>query len=179
MEKLEEGVISLLLVMMTLLVFVEVVMRFVFNSGVLWIQELTLLAAAWFVMLGASYGVKVGAHIGVDVVVRLLKPEQRRIVSIIAVLLCLFYCGLLFVGSWAYIAKMYQIGIELDDLVFPKWIAHSVLLVGFGLLAVRFLELLWKIIKGEMDGFKLSDEAEEVLKEYRDRTSDDNGEDFR
>jgi C4-dicarboxylate transporter DctQ subunit len=45
-DRLEEGVISLLLVGMTLLVFYEVVLRFVFNTGHGWIQEVTLLISA-------------------------------------------------------------------------------------------------------------------------------------
>ena len=39
---LEEGIISLLLICMTLLVFMEVVLRFGFNIGFLWVEELTL-----------------------------------------------------------------------------------------------------------------------------------------
>lgn len=173
--RLEEGVISLLLVIMTLMVFVEVVMRFGFNSGFLWIQELTLLVSGWFVLLGASYGVRVGAHIGVDAFVKLLRPEIRRIVSIMAVLLCLGYCGLLFAGSWVYVSKMYKIGIELQDMEVQKWLAHSILVIGFGLLAYRFLELLWKMIKGEEIGFHLVDEAREALEEAGIETSEDGG----
>ncbi|MEH6404558.1 MAG: TRAP transporter small permease [Sneathiella sp.] len=164
-QRIEEGLISLLLVTMTLLVFVEVVLRFGFNSGFLWMQEVTLLVSAWFVLLGASYGVKVGAHIGVDAVVRLLNPKLRRWVSMLAVVLCLVYCGILLAGSWRYLDVMYQIGIELEDVVFPKWIAHSILIIGFGMLAIRFLELLWSMIKGETDSFHLADEAKDALEE--------------
>ncbi|MCG8490748.1 MAG: TRAP transporter small permease [Sneathiellales bacterium] len=174
-ERLEEGLISLLLVIMTLLVFLEVVMRFAFNSGFLWLQELTLLVSGWFVLLGASYGVRVGAHIGVDALVRLLKPETRRIVSIIAVLLCLVYCGLLFAGSWVYLEKMHLIELELEDMTILKWQAHSILVIGFGLLAFRFLELLWKMLKGEMDGFNLADEAKEALDELAHGEQDEKG----
>lgn len=171
--RLEEGVISLLLVTMTLLVFVEVILRFGFNTGFLWMQELTLLASAWFVLLGASYGVKSGAHIGVDAVVRLLPPKTKRIVSILAVLMCIAYCGLLFTGSWVYLSKIYSIGLELEDIVFPKWIAHSILVIGFGLLAFRFLELLWKMLKGEVDGFHLADEAKDALEDIVHVGTDD------
>lgn len=76
--KLEETFLSLLLVAMTLLVFVEVVMRFGFNTGIHWAQEMTLLLAAWFVLYGASYGIKVGAHIGVDVFVKMLPRNAHR-----------------------------------------------------------------------------------------------------
>jgi len=163
-NRIEETVLSLLLVAMTLLVFVEVVLRFGFNTGIHWAQEVTLLTSAWFVLFGASYGVKVGAHIGVDVLVKRLPRAARRVVGATAVLLCLFYCALFLIGSWDYLDLLYMIDTELEDLPVPRWMAMSILLIGFGLLVIRFLQLLWKIIRGEEEGFHLSDEAEESLR---------------
>jgi C4-dicarboxylate transporter DctQ subunit len=163
LNRAEEAIISLLLVSMTLLVFVEVVLRFGFNTGLLWAQELTLHISAWFVLFGASYGVKVGAHIGVDALVRLLPPGVRRVVGAAAVLLCLFYCGLFLYGSWIYLSKMRMIGIEMEDLPVQRWMAMSILLFGFGLLVLRFLELLWAILTGQAEGFRHTDEAKESM----------------
>ena len=163
LNRAEEAIISLLLVSMTLLVFVEVVLRFGFNTGLLWAQELTLHISAWFVLFGASYGVKVGAHIGVDAIVRLLPPAVRRMVGVAAVSLCLFYCGLFLYGSWIYLEKMHMIGIEMEDLPVPKWMAMSILLLGFSLLVLRFLQLLWDILTGRADGFRHADEAKESM----------------
>lgn len=188
-NKVEEGVISLLLVLMTLLVVMEVVLRFGFNTGLLWAQELTLHMSAWFVLFGASYGIKVGAHIGVDAVVRLLPDKVHRIVSVLAIGLCLLYCGLFLYGSWEYLAKMYVIGIGLEDVKFPRfllalmsedaawevlrvdaedpalpvWIAHGMLIVGFGFLVIRLLMLMWAVIVGKAVGFSFADEAKESM----------------
>ena len=122
----EEGFISFLLVAMTLLVFIEVVMRFVFNAGYLWVQELTLHINGWFVLFGASYGVKVGAHIGVDAITRLLTPAVRRLVTIGAVLLCLVYCFLFAYGAWVYLDKIYMIGLGMEDVRIPVSIAKHI-----------------------------------------------------
>lgn len=161
--KLEEGFLSVLLVSMTLLVFAEVVARFGFNAGIHWAQEVTLLLAAWFVLFGASYGVKVGAHIGVDVFVKLMPHNTHRFITLIAVVLCLIYCGLFLYGSWIYLSKMKMIGIELEDLPVPKWIPMSILVIGFVLLIVRFLQLGWKVITNQAEGFHFADEAEESM----------------
>ena len=165
LNRAEEGFIALLLVGMTLLVFVEVILRFGFDTGFLWMEELTLHISAWMVLFGASYGVKIGAHIGVDAVVKLLPSGVRRAVGLIAVALCLVYCGLFIYGSWVYLAKLLQIGIEMEDLPVPKWLAHSILMIGFGLLVLRFVELFWRILKGESEGFRHVDEAQEALRE--------------
>ncbi|WP_417227065.1 TRAP transporter small permease [Amphritea sp.] len=172
--QLEEAFLSLLLVAMTLLVFAEVVMRFGFNSGIHWAQELTLLMAAWFVLYGASYGVKVGSHIGVDVFVKLLPTKAQRFFTLLAIVLCLIYCGLFLYGSWIYLSKMKMIGIELEDMPVPKWLAMSILVIGFVMLIVRFLQLGWKVVTKEIDGFHFSDEAEdsmEIAKEIQELES--------
>lgn len=162
-NRLEEGFLCLLLVSMTLLVFAEVVARFGFNAGIHWAQEVTLLLSAWFVLFGASYGVKVGSHIGVDVFVKMLPRNVHRGVTMLAIALCLFYCCLFLYGSWIYLSKMKMIAIELEDLPIEKWIPMSVLVIGFVLLIVRFLNLFWNVITHKADGFHLADEAEESM----------------
>jgi len=159
----EEKIISLLLVMMVILVFIEVVMRFGFGSGFLWAQELTLLISAWFVLFGVSYGLKVGAHIGVDALVKILPHTWQRIVSSVAVGLCLVYCGMFLYGGWIYLAKMKKIGIELEDMEFPTWIAHSILFIGMAFLTLRLVQLLIRIIKGKANGFPHTGEVEESM----------------
>ncbi|MEG3637815.1 TRAP transporter small permease [Magnetococcus sp. PR-3] len=188
MARLEENALALLLISMTFLVFLEVVLRFVFNTGLEWAQEVTLHVSAWFVLFGASYGIKVGAHIGVDAVVRILKPEVRRIVSLVALALCLFYCALFLYGGWIYLAKMYKIGITMEDTrlaiglvemlsvnmqeflkldvedpLVPLWFAHAPIVVGFVLLVFRFLQLGINLWTGKADSFHFADEAKEVL----------------
>jgi C4-dicarboxylate transporter DctQ subunit len=163
LNRAEEAIIAFLLVAMTLLVFLEVVMRFGFSSGLLWAQELTLHISAWFVLFGVSYGLKVGAHIGVDAFIKTLPELGQRFFSVTAVALSLGYCGLFLYGSWIYLGKMKRIGIELEDLPVQTWIAHSILLIGLSFLSLRLLQLLWHIIKGDVTGFSHKSEAEESL----------------
>ncbi|OPX56375.1 C4-dicarboxylate transporter, DctQ subunit [Oceanospirillum multiglobuliferum] len=180
-HKLEENIVAFLLVAITLMVFMEVVMRFVFNSGVTWIQEATLYTSAWFVLFGASYGVRIGAHIGVDVLVKLLPDPLRRVAGLIAIALCFVYCALFLLGSWDYLELMYMIGIEMEDLPIPKWMALMIMPIGFVLLVIRFAELGWGILTGQKDGFHLADEgkesmhlAEELAKENANKDSSAN-----
>lgn len=162
-NRAEEAIICILLVLTTLLVFVDVVMRFGFNTGFMWSQELTLHMSGWFVLFGASYGLKVGSHIGMDAFVKLFPRTGRRILTSIAALLAISYCGLIFYGSWVYLAKMKMIGIDLEDLPVPTWIAHSILVIGFTFLIIRLLIILWSVITDKADGFKHADEAKESL----------------
>jgi len=167
-NRAEEAVICLLLALTTLLVFVDVVMRFGFNTGFMWTQELTLHMSAWFVLFGASYGIKAGSHIGVDAFVRLFSRGWRRLMTAVACLLALFYCSLVLYGSWIYLSKVKKIGIELEDLPIPAWLAHGMLLVGFSFLSLRIMILLWDVIRNREDGFRHADEARESMELVRE-----------
>lgn len=164
LDKLEELIVVVMLALMTLLTFLQVVMRYGFNAGFPWALELTTIFFAVMMFVGISYGVRVGAHIGVDALVKRLPSGLRRATSIVVVLLCLLYAGLIIYGSWVYVSKMKMIGVELDDLPIPIWVVRAILPFGYALLAFRFGQVLWALITGRSDSLHLGDEAADALK---------------
>jgi C4-dicarboxylate transporter DctQ subunit len=100
----EETAIAVILGVMTLMTFVNVVMRYGFGTSVVWGLEATLLLFAWLVLFGMSYAVKVTAHLGVDAVIGLLPRRGQRVLALLAVALSLLYAVLLMKGAWDYYA---------------------------------------------------------------------------
>ncbi|WP_300514015.1 TRAP transporter small permease, partial [Aliiroseovarius sp.] len=98
----EETVIAVLLGLMVMITFVNVVLRYVFNTSLIWGLEVTLILFAWLVLFGVSYGVKVTAHLGVDAVTNMMSPGARKVVALIAGALCIVYAFLLLKGAWDY-----------------------------------------------------------------------------
>lgn len=101
-NSLEQNIIAIILGVMTILTFVNVVLRYVFQSSLIWGLELTLALFAWLVLLGISHAVKINAHLGVDAVINLLPPTARRVLALFAGALCIFYAVLLLKGAWDY-----------------------------------------------------------------------------
>lgn len=163
--RLEEGAIALLLVFMTILTFVQVVLRYGFGTGILWGQEAVLYAFAWLVCLGLAYGIRARAHLGIDIVVKLMEPPTRRIVGLVAITACALFAGLMLYGSYVYIAKLYEVGVEAQDLPIERWLLGSIMPFGFVLLLVRLATEAWLILSGQADGFELADEAGDVLRD--------------
>lgn len=166
-ERLEEWLIAALLAIMTLITFVQVIARYVFNYSFVWALELATFVFGGLIFLGISYGVRVGAHIGVDALVKLLPAGVARVVAIIATLLCLLYAAIVFYGGWIYVGKMYEIGILAQDLPIPQWIPRAVMPLGFALLFLRMLGVLNDLLRGRRARL-LGDEAEEALKHRAD-----------
>ena len=80
--RLEEYIVAFLLAAMTLVTFVQVVARYVFNYSFVWAFELTTWLFAGMIFLGISYGIRVGAHVGVDALINIMPNHIARIITI-------------------------------------------------------------------------------------------------
>ncbi|MDF2466703.1 MAG: transporter small permease [Ramlibacter sp.] len=162
LEHLEEGLVIFLMAAMTLVTFMQVVARYVFNYSFVWALELTGVMFAWLIFIGMSYGVRVGAHIGVDIVVKSLGPRAARIVGSLAAALCIVYALIVTWGGYQYVSKMHDVGILMQDMPVQQWIPRLVIPLGFALLAFRFAQVLWRLATGQ-EAHMLVDEAKDAL----------------
>lgn len=101
-NSLEENTIAIILGLMTVITFVNVVLRYAFQSSLIWGLELVLALFAWLVLLGVSHAVKINAHLGVDALINLLPLSGRRVLALIAGAICILYTVLLLKGAWDY-----------------------------------------------------------------------------
>ena len=147
-DRIETLLMVLLLLAMTGVTFVQVVMRYVFNSGFPWALELTIYLFSALVLLGAGNLMKHNAHLGVSAFVQLFSAPVRKGMGLTAALACIVYAVLLAYGSWFYVQRMFQIGIATHDLHLPKWVPLSVLPIGLGIFALRSLQGGWMILTG-------------------------------
>ena len=161
-DRVEEGAIAFLLALMTLIAFGQVIARYVFDYSFVWALELVTFLFAWLIFLGMSYGVRVGSHIGVDALVNAFGPRGRRIAGTIAALCCIAYAVIGLYGSYNYVQAMHRIGTLAQDLPIPVWIPQLALPLGFALLALRFAEVLFRILRGS-EAKLLGDEAAAIL----------------
>jgi len=143
-NELEETAIAVLLAGMTLITFTNVILRYGFNTGLIWGLEATTFLFAWLVLFGISYAVKVTAHLGVDAILNMLPKKGRRTLGIIAAIVCVAYSFLLLKGAWDYWANFanlpqttgrwfptgfedmrrtsYRGWYEVIDIRFPEWL---------------------------------------------------------
>lgn len=114
----EETAIALILGLMTLITFVNVIFRYVFNSkfgfwledllgvdfpgSLIWGLEATSFLFAWLVLFGASYCVKITAHLGVDAMVNLFDKPGRWFLAVLSGICCIIYAALMMKGAWDY-----------------------------------------------------------------------------
>lgn len=103
-EKLLIRAINALIVVslatMLVMVFGNVVLRYVFNSGIAASEEAARILFVWMVFLGAIVAMRDHTHLGVDSFVGKLPPAVQKAVRGMVLLVMLYLCGLMLVGSW-------------------------------------------------------------------------------
>jgi C4-dicarboxylate transporter DctQ subunit len=99
-NELEETAIALILAAMTVITFINVVLRYGFNTGLDWGLHATAYLFAWLVIFGASYAMKTTANLGVDALVNLFPAHVRRALALFAGLVCVAFAALLVKGAW-------------------------------------------------------------------------------
>ena len=161
----EEAILCLLLVSLTALGCIDAMFRLT-GTVSLWMTDVLAWNAAWFVLLGASYGVRTGSHIGLTVLTdKIGNPTIKRFVSLIAVVICITYTLIFLYSSWQYVYTQYRIGFDMEDLPVKQWIPYAGLLIGFALLLIRFIVLAINILRGKTNGFSYADEAKESVEQ--------------
>ena len=93
--------LTLLIVMLT---FTVVILRYVFDIGSIAMQESISYLHAFVFMLGAAYTLKHEGHVRVDVFYRNMTPVKKAWVDLLGTLFLLFpVCLFIFFSSWDYV----------------------------------------------------------------------------
>jgi TRAP-type C4-dicarboxylate transport system permease small subunit len=85
---------------MSVFVFGNVVLRYVFNSGITWAEEASRYLFIWLIFLGAIVASRENAHLGMDTLVKMLSVKNRRRVFILSNILIAITMGLCADGAW-------------------------------------------------------------------------------
>jgi TRAP-type C4-dicarboxylate transport system permease small subunit len=88
------------MVVMVVLVFGNVVLRYGFNSGITMSEELSRWLLVWLTFFGAIVALRDHKHLGVDTLVQRLPPVLKRVCFVVSYLLMIFASYLLLNGSW-------------------------------------------------------------------------------
>lgn len=98
--RLTNTLMALCLGVMAVSVFVNVVLRYGFGSGVAASEELSRLLFVWMVFIGATAAYPVGEHMAFTSLVGLLKGRALMAMTVLIRLLVLLACVFLARGAW-------------------------------------------------------------------------------
>ena len=137
LERVEFLFLSGCMLIATLLLFVNVVLRYFFHSAIFWVEEVLRYLFVWITFIGAATCVRQKAHISLDTVVLVLPPRLQtpflRFGNLVVIALSFF----LTVYSTNFVLET-KAGGQVSSTMgtFPMYIIYSCLPIGFFLIGV-------------------------------------------
>ncbi len=167
LSKIDKFLMVVLASLATILAFINVVARYLFNSSFVWAGELVTYLFIWMTLFGASYGFEIGMHMSFDALVKALPPKLCKAVTIFSTLIVLVFLILLTVWGINLVKFDYMTGQVSIDLQIPFWIIYLAVPITMATASWRTFVKLIEIIK--TPGIELKkrgpaelEEAEEV-----------------
>ena len=96
---------------MVIVTFIVVIMRYVFDAGLIWVQESVVWMHAVVFMLGAAYTLHAEEHVRVDIFYRTMSERRRAWVDLVGVIVFLMpLCVFLAWASFDFVTQSWRIG---------------------------------------------------------------------
>lgn len=141
-ENLEKTILCIFLSIMVVVMGVQVVARYIFNSSLSWSEELSRYLFIWSAFLSLPYTIKNGIALKIDQLLTLFSEDGKRVINIIGhILMLVFFTFMLFKAT-----DVVQIAINSGQrspaLGLPMYLVQASSVVGFILAIVRVVQFL-------------------------------------
>ncbi len=158
-------VLCVVLIAMTAMVFGNVVLRYVFNSGISVSEELSRWLLVWLTFVGAVIALNDGGHLGTEVVMSRLPNPLKRVAMVVGLLMMLYATWLLLAGSLTQTEINMRVMGSASGIPVGVMHAAGVFFGGSGI--VILLHKLWVALTGDISSPELlmvkgSEDAEQV-----------------
>ncbi len=157
-EHLEEYLASLLFIAFSTLMFVNVVMRYVFQEALPWASEMTLLLFIWFVWFAIPFATKLDSHAKVTFVQDWLPLRLKAALNIflslvtVALFILIIDAAIKFLGHNAVQGKT---GLLIP---YPMWVFYIPAPIGLALTIYRIMRNIPKELSALVNSSVISKE---------------------
>lgn len=167
MKKLDD-ILSLientLIVVLTLaglaMAFLQVILRYVFNTGIHWLEAGLVTALIWAMLLGSVRAVRDGLHPRVDLLPLIVPPKVRALLNFISLGITFLLVGYFFLDSIYYASFIDTINVLHPEFGFKQLYPFLIIPIVTALMTLRYAMLAW--------GLWFNPSAEDIEENYRE-----------
>ena len=148
LDKFEEIVLMVGLILMGLAVALQIFMRYLFNMPLVWSEEFARYIFVWISFIGASYGVRQGAHISMEFFFNKLGLRMRKRVAVSTNILSIAAFAYLIPTAISFTRAQHPIASSAMDIPM-SWLFAAVP-IGCALICFRLVINTVHIVKGSL-----------------------------
>lgn len=148
-KNLEENVMLVFILVMTVLTLVGWVMKFIAKDSVAGINMLAQYAYAWVTMLAFGYSAKTHLFMKLDVITAHYPEKVQKTLNLVMDVICFLCCAALLVLGVQALGRVLASGELNDKIAVPLAVVYAAPVAGFGLAVIRYLGLAFQVLAGK------------------------------
>ncbi len=138
-------IVTILLGLDILSIFFEVINRYIFGSSMAVMEELPRLFIPFMVFPMMGVLLKLKKHISVDVLPDKLTGKKRSMLMVVVYSIVLAISVQFSIAGIISVSYYYDMGFEtVTEIIFKYWVIYLAFPIGFGLLMLVAVEMLWQ-----------------------------------
>ncbi|MCQ2508596.1 MAG: TRAP transporter small permease [Dorea sp.] len=155
LEKIEKFVSCVCVIVMAILVFVNVIARYIFNNSLAFSDEMSTYLFVLMSFMGTAIAARRGAHLGLSILTDKVSSKTRMYINVFSYIVASLFCFLIVIFGVLMVMSQYQLGQETAAMQWPEWIYGAFVPVGATFAMIAFLQSIPKFIndyKEEQEG---------------------------
>lgn len=146
-DNLEEFMIIPLIFAMSIIIFIQVIMRYVFENSLTWSEELARYLFVWLVYFSVSFTARRQKHIRIDAAINLYPKKMRPYIEILSEIIVLAFSIFIAVTGVTVYHKITWSGQMSPAIGLPMQIVYAAPMIGMALTAIRQIQCILQKVK--------------------------------
>jgi len=150
LNRIEEFFISVTLLFVTLLLFINVFTRYCFGYSLKWAEELTRYLLIWVTFVGSSVCVSKQKHVGIDVLLTKCPIGMRWIIKLVIAIIGLLFSIVLTVYGWKITSSVILSKQLSPAMMLPMYLVYISIPIGGFLMVIKYFQIILAYLRNVM-----------------------------
>lgn len=131
-------VASIALIVLIVLTFFGVIMRYVIGKPFTWLEEVQLFCMVWIVFAAGGAAFRTGSHVAIEMVVEMFPKSAQKVISYLIDIVVFLVIAYLFYNSLGFIGMFAKNGRSSSMLKIPMTVQYGIAPVSYILMIISY-----------------------------------------
>lgn len=135
---LDIAVASIALIVLIVLTFMGVIMRYVVGKPYTWLEEVQLFCMIWIVFAAGGAAFRTGSHVAIEMVVEMFPEKAQKVIGYLIDIVVFLVIAYLFYNSIGFIQMFAKNGRSSSMLKIPMTVQYGIAPVSYILMIISY-----------------------------------------
>lgn len=149
-DHMEEYLMAIFLIIMTVVMLIQVIMRYVFNAAFSWPEEFCRYCFIYITFLTVGYSIQRQSMLRLNIIVKAIPKKIGDVMEFLIWTSCLVFFSYMLINSVELVSIIKGTERTTPTMGIPYYIIYTSTIIGFGLGIIRNVQFLIKFLHGRI-----------------------------